>query len=330
MNDKSKPTEGRDEQATPPSDPPPPESTAEQELKEARLSALLTARDAERAVLRDTMPTTGGGLVPKTLGEMMELSRILAGSSMVPKDYIGNAGNVMVAIQMGAEVGLGPMQAIQNIAVINGRPAVWGDAMLGIVVAHPDFEGINEMDEKDIGELQAAVCVIKRKGRDPYTATFSVEDAKKAKLWGKDSPWQTYPNRMLKMRARAFACRDVFPDALRGLSSAEEQRDVITVKAEVVEPVDQPGAAGVAARIKAKATAKPLPDVLDLIKTASSVAAIDEIALRYGSVDQLGEDGCNAASAAAVRRVEELAEEQEGVNTVAPKDDEPEQGELGV
>jgi hypothetical protein len=70
-----------------------------------------------------------------------------------------------------------------------------------------------------------AVCVAKRKGRKPVTAKFSVEDAKRAGLWGKQGPWSAYPKRMLAMRARGFALRDAFPDVLKGLISAEEAQD---------------------------------------------------------------------------------------------------------
>jgi hypothetical protein len=67
--------------------------------------------------------------------------------------------------------------------------------------------------------------VAKRKGRKPVTAKFSVEDAKRAGLWGKQGPWQAYPKRMMQMRARGFALRDAFPDVLKGLITAEEAQD---------------------------------------------------------------------------------------------------------
>ena len=53
-----------------------------------------------------------------------------------------------------------------------------------------------------------------------------MEDAKRAGLYGKQGPWQQYPKRMLQMRARAWALRDVFPDVLRGVHVAEEAQDL--------------------------------------------------------------------------------------------------------
>lgn len=61
---------------------------------------------------------------------------------------------------------------------------------------------------------------------EPVERTFSEAAARRANLWGKSGPWQQYPERMLQMRARAFALRDVFCDVLRGLGSAEEQGDI--------------------------------------------------------------------------------------------------------
>lgn len=175
---------------------------------------------------KDLLVSDGGGMAPRNLGEAMEFARLIANSQMVPKDYLGKPGNVLVAVQMGAEIGLPPMQAIQNIAVINGRGALWGDALLAVVMGHHAFESIEEMDHVDIEKAKAATCVIKRKGSPAHTATFSVDDAKRAGLWGKSGPWTQYPSRMLQLRARAFACRNVFPDALRGIQSAEEVRDI--------------------------------------------------------------------------------------------------------
>jgi hypothetical protein len=70
-------------------------------------------------------------LAPATLAELMEFAEIAARSQFVPKDYRGHPEDILLAVQLGSEVGLRPLQALQNIAVINGRPAVWGDALPG-------------------------------------------------------------------------------------------------------------------------------------------------------------------------------------------------------
>lgn len=186
--------------------------------------------------------TTGRAfsLAPTSLGEAMKLAEVMAGSDMVPRDYKGKAGNVLIAVQMGAELGLQPMQAIQNIAVINGRPALWGDAALAVVSAHPECEDVVEKIEGE-GELMQASCTIKRSGREPVVRKFGYTEAKRAGLWGKEGPWKTYPQRMLQMRARSWAMRDAFADALRGIGVVEEVRDIQPrdVEAEILISAEQ-------------------------------------------------------------------------------------------
>lgn len=163
-------------------------------------------------------------LEPATIQEAMRFSEILASSTMVPRDFQGKPGNVLVAIQWGREVGLGPLQALQNIAVINGRPSIWGDAALALVRGHPDCLSVQEGVEGE-GDARQGWCEVTRKGEKPQRRTFLVADAKRAGLWGKSGPWQQYPDRMLQLRARGFAIRDVFPDALRGVITREEAED---------------------------------------------------------------------------------------------------------
>lgn len=161
------------------------------------------------------------GLTPQSIDEALRMAEIMSRASIVPKDYQGNPGNILVAIQWGAEIGLPPLQAMQNLAVINGRPALWGDAVIALVRGSGLLETIHEDIAADV-----ATCTVKRKGEPPASRSFSVEDAKRAGLYGKQGPWQQYPKRMLQMRARAWALRDVFPDVLRGVHVAEEAQDL--------------------------------------------------------------------------------------------------------
>jgi len=181
---------------------------------------------------------------PRTMAEAMQFAEAAAASDFVPKDFRGKPGNVLLALQMGSELGLAPMQAIQNIAVINGRPAVWGDAALAIVRAHP---ACVDVVETYAPQTAAATCTVQRRGCAEVVRSFSQADAQRAGLWGKGGPWAQYPQRMLQLRARGFALRDSFPDALRGLITAEEAHDyqseaatMRTVTAVVEEPAQKP------------------------------------------------------------------------------------------
>jgi hypothetical protein len=171
------------------------------------------------------LTTNRQGFAPATVTEAIQFSEMLANSNMVPKQYMGKPQDIMVCIQWGMEMGLAPMQALQNIAVINGKPSVYGDAMMALVQASPVCDGVEESIEDEGTSNPVAVCVARRKGRAAVTVRFSVEDAKRAGLWGKQGPWQAYPKRMLQMRARGFALRDAYPDVLKGLISTEEAQD---------------------------------------------------------------------------------------------------------
>ena len=171
------------------------------------------------------LTTTNRGFAPTTLSEAMTFSDMLANSSMVPRAYQGKPQDILVCVQWGMEMGLAPMQALQNIAVINGKPSVYGDAAMALVQASPVCEDVEEFFEGEGTPNPVAVCVAKRKGRKPVTARFSVEDAKRAGLWAKQGPWSAYPKRMMQMRARGFALRDAFPDVLKGMITVEEAQD---------------------------------------------------------------------------------------------------------
>jgi len=179
---------------------------------------------AELAVVQTspqlTRPET---FAPRTIAEAMEFAKMLIESGFLPKAYVGKPPSaIVVALQLGLELNLQPMQALQSIALINNTPAVFGDTALALIKAHPAFEYVREtIDEASM----TATCEVKRRGEPTVIRTFSQKDAATAGLWGKAGPWTNYPKRMLQMRARGFAIRDQFPDALKGIVTAEEAQD---------------------------------------------------------------------------------------------------------
>ena len=176
------------------------------------------------AVIKTTINNGDRGLVLRNLDDMYRFANGVVKSGLAPSSF-KTAEAVMIAIQYGAEVGLSPMQSLQSLAVINGKPALYGDALPALAWGSGLLEGLQETIAGD-GDQRTATCLLVRKGaRHPITRTFSVADAKKASLWGKSGPWSSYPDRMLAMRARAFAFRDGFADVLRGLHVSEEVAD---------------------------------------------------------------------------------------------------------
>ena len=186
----------------------------------------MSQEDKKELVDRSKTIETNRGLVLKDLNDMWRFSEMVVASGLAPKG-MDKPASVVVAVQMGAELGMPPMASLQNVAVINGRPSVWGDAMLGVCRASGLFVEKDFFEEvTGEGEKMVARCQVRRAGGMVTNEYFSVADAKKAGLWGKAGPWTSYPKRMLKMRARAFALRDAFSDILRGFAIAEEAQDI--------------------------------------------------------------------------------------------------------
>ncbi len=225
------------------------------------------------------LAVTRQGFAPATITEAMEFSKMLADSSMVPRAYQGKPQDIMVCVQWGMEIGLAPMQALQNIAVINGKPSVYGDAAMALVQASPVCEGVEEYMEGEGTPNPVAVCVAHRKGRKPVTAKFSVEDAKRAGLWGKQGPWQAYPKRMLAMRARGFALRDAFPDVLKGLITAEEAQDYPDeAKPKAARnPLDALAPPAAPEVLEVVQVQEPEPEPVELVEEVAEVAETVEV-----------------------------------------------------
>ena len=166
-------------------------------------------------------------IAPSELDAAMMFCRELASAQheIIPASYRGKPGAILAAIQHGAELGLKPMQSLSAIAVIKGKPTIYGDSMMALCRKHPECEDIVETIDNPGTDKAVARCIVHRKGCKPAERTFSVEDAKRAGLWGNKGPWSSYPDRMLQMRARGFALRDVFADALAGFITTEEAQD---------------------------------------------------------------------------------------------------------
>ena len=216
-----------------------------------------------------------GGLSLLTFEDAWRFAKMVANSDFAPKEFRGKPEACLLAIQKGAEVGLTPLEALQSIAVINGRPTIWGDAALALVQSSSQCLYVREYTEGD-GDSLTAVCEVQRRGYpQPTVAKFSVADAKKAGLWGKSGPWTQYPARMLALRARGFALRNAFADALRGLVTAEEAQDYQTP-----EPVRETPREPVVVRPKLDApvaTETPYQKALHAIQRVKTLADCDKL-----------------------------------------------------
>lgn len=173
---------------------------------------------------KDVISMGGKGFELKTLDDAWRFAVAVSKSGLAPKG-IESPEAIVTCIQFGFELGLTPMAALQSIAVINGRPSIYGDTALGLCRQSGKMEKYSQVFTGD-GETRKCIVTVTRKGEDPIEGSFSYADAKKAALWGKAGPWSQYPERMLLFRARGFALRDAFGDVLKGLRTVEEARDI--------------------------------------------------------------------------------------------------------
>ena len=163
-----------------------------------------------------------------TLELCRQLGHHYAQTDMVPKAYKGKPEDAAVAIQWGMEIGLQPLQSLQNIAVINGTPTLWGDALVALVKQSGQCEYINTI--WDEGSLTATVKT-QRKKEPEETRTYSMADAQQAGLADRQT-YRQHGKRMIQTRARSFLLRDVYADVLKGF----QVREVVEEDEEVKKP----------------------------------------------------------------------------------------------
>ncbi len=207
------------------------------------------------ATIKKPIALSQHGIVLTSFEDLYRFAQCVADSGLAPKG-MDKPQAIAVAIQHGMEIGLKPMASLQSIAVINGRPGIYGDAALALIRSSGLLEryeewwevdgkelvdGRNRPREPSPKEIAQDTCTCRvltaRQGGDEMTREFSVADAKQAGLWGKSGPWMQYPKRMLKFRARGFVLRDNFGDVLKGLRTVEELGDIPPDQSRTVDRV---------------------------------------------------------------------------------------------
>lgn len=205
-----------------------------------------------------TMLAGGAALLPiypKTFEDVVRLARMAIISGMVKPQQIGwgddketerpeaTEARATMIIMQGMEIGLPPMQAVQLIAMINGRMTVHSEGVPSTLLSK-GFKIKQEFVGVPYEDTFKAVCTLTRPDGQVFVGEFSVSDAKEAGLWSdqpkikrktrngfyeadNDSAWYRYKKRMLWARALGFATKDGGADAMRGLMIREEVEDMI-------------------------------------------------------------------------------------------------------
>lgn len=174
----------------------------------------------------------------------------LVQSGFLPR-AVNTPEKAMAIIQTGKELGLGPMQSLRSIHIIEGKPTMSADLIAGLALAKLPGSVLRVVETSD------KKCVVDggRAGQELTRFTYTIEDAQRAGLAGKDN-WKRHPRAMLRARAITEAARAIFPDTCVGLYDADELGAVTGPTGEIVElprvevtqvnphmaPDEQPGA----------------------------------------------------------------------------------------
>jgi hypothetical protein len=199
-------------------------------------------------------------LLPKTLDEMVKLAEIVMNSGLAMGHLTKES--VVIALQLGAELGFAPMQSLRTIAVLNNRPVPSADGCVAAVMASGQCDYFREVETT---EAHSTWETQRRGDPRPRQFTFTIDDARRAGLTQREH-WRAYPKRMLAARAKKYLAQDTYPDVIGGLLSAEEALDLSAV------PADAPNGA-----VPAAAEA---PSSLGI--TAEQVAVLQDLLREIG------------------------------------------------
>lgn len=155
---------------------------------------------------------------PDQLSGMMKAADQLARSSLIPGPLRNKPGDVLVVLLTGREFGIGPMQALRSIHVVDGKPTMSADLMVGLCLARRE---VCEYFTPVESTAQRATYKTKRTGSPEVSLTWTMEQAKAARVTGKDN-WQKYPDAMLRARCASALARAVYPDLLAGTYDPDE------------------------------------------------------------------------------------------------------------
>lgn len=154
-----------------------------------------------------------------SVAEAVKFAEIIAPTHFVPGGLRGKPDQVLAAIMLGRELGLGPMRALSWIVLVDGRPTLAAEAVRALVLSRGH--------ELKVTEWTRTRCTLagRRAGSNEWVeAGFTMDDAKAAGLAGKP-PWKQYPQDMLLARATSRLGRLIFADVLGGLGTTEEYAD---------------------------------------------------------------------------------------------------------
>jgi hypothetical protein len=194
--------------------------------------------------------------------------RYIANTDFVPKQYRGKLDQIMACIATGRELGIGDMQALRSINVIDGRPSLSAELMVQLARRH------GHSITGSTGPETATVKGKRADNGDEMTVEWTLEMAKRAGLVRKDN-WVRYPEAMLWNRAVSQLCRMLFPDVLAGASYTPDELDT----RQQTEAIEQELAAlPLASEVVDEPSPEPLPDIEPELELPEGQSQFEQLA----------------------------------------------------
>lgn len=213
-------------------------------------------------------------------------AKLLAASTLVPKEYQGNLPNCVIALNMASRIGADPLLVMQNLYVVHGRPGWSAQFTIACFNQCGRFSAMRYKftgtEGKDDWSCQA-YATEKETGELIFGPVISIAMAKKEGWYSKNgSKWQTIPQLMLMYRAGAWLARTHAPEISMGLQTTEELHDVYDAR--------QDGNGRFAVDLESLQAAKPAADPVIVPSEPGDVAKEVEILKGCKSVPELEED----------------------------------------
>ena len=221
---------------------------------------------------------------PRDPQEAFELAKRFAASKLLGE--VGTPEQAFLIMATGAELGIPATTALRSIRVQAGKPTLSADLLRSLVLRSPACEYFRCAESTDI----SCRWVTKRKNHPEESLTWTMADAERAGLSGKDN-YRKYPRQLLNARCSAELARRVYPDVVLGVYLPDEiEPDTKPIEAKVVEVLraaDEPRPITIELveepepQPEPELQGPPVPTVeqrfLQDISAANSVADLDEV-----------------------------------------------------
>lgn len=193
-----------------------------------------------------------------------KVAQKIANTPFVPTAFRGKPESVYAAVLYGEELGLGPMQSLTQIHVIEGKPSLAPEGMRGLVL-----KAGHRIDVKTASNDKVVLYGRRADSGSEATVEWTLKDAQLAGLAGRGA-WKTYPRAMLLARATSELCRMLFADIIAGLSYTPEEVMSISGQEYVMVAPETPQTALDAPETPAEP--EPAEIVLENVTAPSAVA----------------------------------------------------------